>query len=66
MMADQRIPLIMEELTDPAELAGARARHERFAHNSAWLQWIRVWTARYSAPQPWRNLACNLSPCQRV
>ncbi len=28
----------MEEITDPAELAEARARHERFARNSAWLQ----------------------------
>ena len=37
-MADQHIPIIMEEVTDPAELAQARARHERFARNSAWLQ----------------------------
>ena len=26
-MADQQIPLIMEEITDPAELAEARAAH---------------------------------------
>jgi hypothetical protein len=28
----------MEEVTDPEELARARARDERFARNSAWLQ----------------------------
>ena len=30
--------LIMEEITDPAELARARAQGERFKLNSAWLQ----------------------------
>jgi hypothetical protein len=28
----------MEEVTDPEELARARAQHERFDRNSAWLQ----------------------------
>lgn len=37
-MADQQIPLTMEEVTDSEELAQARARAERFARNSAWLQ----------------------------
>jgi hypothetical protein len=39
MMKDQHIPrIIMEEVTDPEELAQARALDERFARNSAWLQ----------------------------
>jgi hypothetical protein len=39
MMTDQHIPrIIMEEVTDPEELAQARAQDERFARNSAWLQ----------------------------
>ena len=37
-MVDQRVPIIMEEVTDPEESAQARARGERFARNSAWLQ----------------------------
>ena len=37
-MADQQIPVTMEEVTDPEELTQARARDARFAHNSAWLQ----------------------------
>ena len=37
-MAEQHIPVTMEEVTDPEELAQARARGERFARNSAWLQ----------------------------
>jgi hypothetical protein len=37
-MADQQAPITMEEVTDPEELAQARARGERFARNSAWLQ----------------------------
>ena len=37
-MANQPISITMEEVTDPEELAQARARHERFARNSAWLQ----------------------------
>jgi hypothetical protein len=31
-------PIIMEEVTDPEELAKARAQRERFDRNSAWLQ----------------------------
>jgi len=39
MMTDKHIPrIIMEEVTDPEELAQARALDERFARNSAWLQ----------------------------
>jgi len=38
-MADQQRPLItMEEVTDPEELAKARAQHERFDRNWAWFQ----------------------------
>src|SRR5438105_15130234 len=37
-MANQQVPLVMEEVTDPEELAKARVRRERFARNSAWLQ----------------------------
>src|SRR5947208_4119791 len=37
-MADQRVPITMAEVTDPDELAKARAQDERFARNSAWLQ----------------------------
>ena len=38
-MTDQHLPpIIMEEVTDPEELAQARAQDERFARNSAWLQ----------------------------
>jgi hypothetical protein len=37
-MADQQIPITMEEVTDPEELAQVRARDERFARNFAWLQ----------------------------
>jgi hypothetical protein len=29
---------VLEELTDPVELAKARARRERFDRNAAWLQ----------------------------
>lgn len=31
-------PIVMEELTDAAELAAARAQREQFDRNSAWLQ----------------------------
>jgi hypothetical protein len=31
-------PFVLEEVTDPAELAKARARWERFDRNAAWLQ----------------------------
>jgi hypothetical protein len=38
-MAEQQIPaIVMEEVTDPEELAKARAQDERFERNSAWLQ----------------------------
>jgi hypothetical protein len=32
------IPIVMEEVTDPVELAKARARGERFARNLAWFE----------------------------
>ena len=31
-------PVVMEEVTDPVEFAKARAQHEKFDRNSAWLQ----------------------------
>lgn len=37
-MANQPFPMVMEEVTDPEELAKARAQRERFDRNSAWLQ----------------------------
>ncbi len=37
-MAQQQSPLVMEEVTDPEALAKARAQHQRFDRNSAWLQ----------------------------
>src|SRR2546425_8453388 len=37
-MANQQVMLVMAEVTDPEELAKARARRERFSRNSAWLQ----------------------------
>ena len=38
-MAEQHLPaVVMEEVTDPEELARARAQRERFDRNSAWLQ----------------------------
>jgi hypothetical protein len=38
MPAEQRPTMIMEEVTDPVELAKVRAQDERFERNSAWLQ----------------------------
>ena len=35
---DKPSPIVMEEVTDPEELAKARAQRERFDRNSAWLQ----------------------------
>ena len=35
---DKRPPVVMEEVTDPEELAKAQAQWERFDRNSAWLQ----------------------------
>lgn len=38
-MAEQQIPaVVMEEVTDPAELARARAQRARFDRNWAWFQ----------------------------
>lgn len=33
-----RRPVILEEVTDPDELAQAQRQHERFGRNFAWLQ----------------------------
>jgi hypothetical protein len=30
--------IVMQEVTDPAEIAGARAQRQRFDRNAAWLQ----------------------------
>ena len=37
-MGNVQVPLVMEEITEPEELAKARAQRERFDRNSAWLQ----------------------------
>jgi hypothetical protein len=37
-MANLQVPLVMEEVTDPDELAKARKQRERFDRNSVWLQ----------------------------
>ncbi|MEW6363893.1 MAG: hypothetical protein AB1714_04560 [Acidobacteriota bacterium] len=37
-MAANQSSVVMEELTDPVELARARAQLERFDRNSAWLR----------------------------
>ena len=37
-MENKQAPLVMEEMTDPAGVARARAQDERFRRNSAWLQ----------------------------
>ena len=37
-IATRRLPIVMEEVTDPDELAKARAQRARFDRNSAWLQ----------------------------
>lgn len=37
-MANRPFPIVTEEVTDPEELAKARARRERFDRNSAWFQ----------------------------
>ncbi len=36
-MADDHVPIVMEEVIDPAELAGARARRVQFDRNWAWF-----------------------------
>lgn len=38
MPAQQRSAVVMEEVTDPEELAKARAQDERFERNWAWFQ----------------------------
>jgi hypothetical protein len=35
---NERPPIVMEEVTDPVELAAAHARREKFDRNIAWLQ----------------------------
>jgi len=37
-MENKQAQLVMEEMTDPAEVARALAQDERFRRNSAWLQ----------------------------
>lgn len=37
-MAEKRHSFVMEEVTDPEELANARLQRQRFDRNSAWLQ----------------------------
>jgi 23S rRNA A1618 N6-methylase RlmF len=37
-MADNSNTIVMEDVTDPAEWAKARAQRERFDRNAAWLQ----------------------------
>ena len=37
-IADNRPPIIMEEVTDPVEFAKAQAEWERCDRNTAWLQ----------------------------
>jgi len=37
-MAKQHVPMVMEDVTDPAEVAKARVQRARFDRNSAWLQ----------------------------
>jgi len=37
-MTDNRTPIVMEEVTDAAELAEARAQREQFDRNAAWLE----------------------------
>lgn len=34
----KRPPLVVEEVTDPAEIARIRTHHEQMRRNSAWLQ----------------------------
>lgn len=37
-MTNRLIKLVMEEVTDPVQLAEAQAQREQFDRNSAWLQ----------------------------
>ncbi len=38
MVTSRTPPIVMEEITDPEELARGRARRARYDRNSAWLQ----------------------------
>jgi hypothetical protein len=37
-MSNEQYPILMDEVTDPAELAAARERRAYFDRNAAWLQ----------------------------
>jgi hypothetical protein len=37
-MAADQVPIVMEEVTDPVQIAEARARRERFDRNWAWFE----------------------------
>ncbi len=37
-MSTRQAPIVMEKVTDPAELAKARAQRARFDRNAAWLE----------------------------
>jgi len=37
-MENKQVPVVMEEMTDPIDVARARVQDERFRRNSAWLQ----------------------------
>ncbi len=36
-MVEKQHPLVMEEVTEPEELAQAQAQRQRFDRNAAWL-----------------------------
>jgi hypothetical protein len=38
MIVAQQVPVVMEEMTDPEELARARARREQFDRNWVWFE----------------------------
>lgn len=38
MIVAQQVPVVMEEVTDPEELAKARVRREQFDRNWAWFE----------------------------
>ena len=37
-MTERQTPIVMEEVTDPVEIARSRTSWEQFDRNSAWLQ----------------------------
>ena len=37
-MADQQVPIVMEDMLDPTALAQARVQDERYKRNFAWFQ----------------------------